>query len=112
MKYHKIKNVPLEICTAEAKIAYNAAFSMRDIIKKAYDKCDCNFQRCTVILDGVHLIIDNIEKNTDITKKYDIDAIFCCLNAGLEKYINSKYSILTNYSEIGAIFASNYLNEN
>jgi len=25
MKYHKIRNVPLKVCTAEAKIAYNLA---------------------------------------------------------------------------------------
>lgn len=28
VKYHKIRNVPLEVCSAEQKIAYNLAFNI------------------------------------------------------------------------------------
>ena len=38
MKYHKIKNIPLEVCTAEQKIAYNLASSYADLFIKQYQE--------------------------------------------------------------------------
>lgn len=109
MKFHKIRNVPIEVCTAEAKIAYNYAFNYLDIIQNAYNKCTCNFQKKDVILEGVKLIMENLSENAK--NRYDIDAIFCCLNAGLEGYINEKYHILSSYEEIGKIFKSELYEE-
>lgn len=105
MRFHKIRNVPIEVCTAEAKIAYNYAFNYLSIIQNVYNKCACDFQRCDAIRAGVKFIMENLSDN--IKDKYNIDAIFCCLNAGLEKYINEKYHILTSYDDIGKIFQSN-----
>lgn len=75
LKYHKIKNTLLEMCTAEA----------------------------------VNFIMEQINNNDHIKVKYNVDAIFCCLNAGLEEYISKKCPIFTNYEDIGKIFKSNYL---
>jgi hypothetical protein len=47
----------------------------------------------------------------NVKSKFDIDAIFCCLNAGLENYLNSKYHIIASYEEIGKIFPALYLND-
>ena len=110
MKYHKIKNVPLEVCTAEAKIAYNGAFLDYREILEVYNKCTCNFQRADIIREGVQLIMNRrILHNVEICKKYNIDAIQSCLNIGLENYLNEKYHILSSYKEIGQIFKSAYL---
>lgn len=112
MKYHKIKNIPLEICTAEAKIAYNVALINIDDIKAVYDKCTCNLQKADVIREGVKICMNNLLLSSEyekINKKYNIDLIQCCLNAGLETYINTKYHILSSYAECGKIFKSLYL---
>lgn len=39
MKYHKIRNVSLNVCTAEAKIAYNIAFAYTWDYRDEYKKC-------------------------------------------------------------------------
>lgn len=38
MKYHKIRNVSLNVCTAEAKIAYNIAFAYTWDYRDEYKK--------------------------------------------------------------------------
>ena len=104
MKYHKIKGVPLDVCTAESKIAYNLAFANKDFIKGLIQsgKIYCWPQ-------ANHKLID-LYKNGYSYKpnKYDIDAIFCCLNAGLEEYIKRPF-IASTYEEIGNCFKSLYL---
>lgn len=110
MKYHKIRNVSLNVCTAEAKIAYNAAFLDYEDILTAYNKCTTGIQRSDIILEGVKLIMKRrILSNENICKKYNIDAIECCLRAGLCEYLLTKYHILSTYEEIGSIFKSLYL---
>lgn len=110
MKYHKIKNVPLSVCTAEQKIAYNLAFSWHEITKKNYNKMPCAFQKNEVIYHFIRTMIECYKSAYDYKPgKYDIDAIFCALNAGFEKYINSDYSILNSYEEIGKMFPAYYL---
>jgi len=113
MKYHKIRNTPLTVCTAEQKIAYKLAINWHDIIKKHYDDVPYAFQKSEVL----HLFISIMIKdyisimNKDYKDscnykpgRYDIDTIFYALNAGLEKYINSEYSILSSHEEIGKMF--------
>ena len=57
LKYHKIKNTPLDICTAEAVIAYNYAFSNGDLFKRRYSACNCHFQQTDIILEAVAFIV-------------------------------------------------------
>lgn len=112
LKYHKIKNIPLEVCTAEQKIAYNLAFSVSDITKKAYEKCNTGLQKSEVIAEAVNLCMKQWINSYDYEsrqKKYNIDAIFSALMAGMEIYVNEKYHILNSYEEIGKMFPANYL---
>lgn len=112
LKYHKIKNIPLEVCTAEQKIAYNLAFSVSDITKKAYEKCNTGLQKSEVIAESVDLCMKSWTSAYDYEsrqKKYNIDAIFSALMAGMERYINEKYHILNSYEKIGKMFPANYL---
>lgn len=51
----------------------------------------------------------NGEPHQTTPNKYDIDAIFCCLNAGMENYFKGDYAILSSYEEIGKTFPSLYL---
>lgn len=110
MKYHKIKNIPLTVCTAEQKIAYNLAFSWREVVKRNYGEMPCAFQKSDVLHQFIHMMIKGYKSAYDYKPgRYDIDAIFCALNAGMEKYINSEYSILNSYEEIGKMFPACYL---
>ena len=108
MKYHKIKNVPLNICTAEQKIAYNLAFSNVHIFKKAYDLSPMQFQKSEVIHDAVNFCLRMWSYNKNVSK-YDIDAIFCALNAGIEEYIKKGCPILASYEDISKMFKAYYL---
>lgn len=115
MKYHKIRNVSLEVCTAEAKIAYNLAFLCATDYRDAYKKNASNVSRIAVsdlASEAVNWCMRMWKDgNTYQTTpdKYDIDSIFCCLNAGMEKYFKGDYAILSSYEEIGKTFPSLYL---
>lgn len=110
MKYHKIKNVPLDVCTAEQKIAYNLAFSNYALFEKQYHALPMHFQKRDLISYAVHKMIDMYKCGYHyIDGKYNIDAIFSALNAGFENYLCADYHILTNYKDIGNMFPANYL---
>ena len=115
MKYHKIRNVPLNVCTAEAKIAYNLASTYTIEYRNAYKK---NVSRVSgiAVSDFIHEAVNwcmkmwkDGEPYQTTPNKYDINAIFCCLNAGMEKYFKGDYAILSSYEEIGKTFPSLYL---
>lgn len=115
MKYHKIRNVPLDICTGEAKIAYNLAFAYATDYRSEYKKNAANVSKIAVS-ELVSEAVDWCMKmwksgNTYQTtpNKFNIDLIFCCLNAGMENYFKGDYAILSSYEEIGKTFPSLYL---
>lgn len=110
MKYHVIGGVKKTICTAEQKIAYNLAWSYKDILLPKFQKCSCNFQRSGFVRDAVRYLTEQYKKNYPLSK-YDIDSIYCCLGAGLEEYYNKGGAILWNYEDIGSAFPALYLDE-
>ena len=107
MTYHKIRNVDLKVCTAEQKIAYNLAFSYSKLFidEEKFIKLPFEFQKRDVIHNAVRAIMQFFPKDS----KYDIDLVFCALNAGLQNYIESTTSILSSYAEIGKMFPALYL---
>lgn len=97
MKYHKIRNIPLDVCTVEQMVAYNLASTYAiDCVKSG------KFHTYAEIAQYITANFYN--------GKYDIDTVFCALNAGIEAYCKAKYHILTSYGEIGKMFPANYLN--
>lgn len=108
MKYHKIKNVPLNVCTCEQKIAYNLAFSHAHIFKKAYNLSPMQFKKSEIVHEAVNFCMKMWNYN-DKANKYNADAIFCALNAGLENYIKNNCPILSSYDEIGKAFQALYI---
>ena len=109
MKYHKIPGVEKTLCTAEQKIAYNYASAYYDTFYKEYKIQVTEHYKHDVLIDFRDFCMDAICKNEKITKKYDIDSIFCCLNAGLCSFMELEYHILTSYEEIGEMFPAHYL---
>lgn len=101
MKYHKIRGVELSVCTSEQKIAYNLAFANYDIV--------IHSDRFANWADAAQWIVNLYKSSyTYDQNKFDIDAIFCALNAGLESYCKKPF-IASTYEEIGNAFPAHYL---
>lgn len=117
MKYHKIRNVPLEVCTAEAKIAYNLASSLPDNYRYTYRERAHLYSAIAVsefISEAMNMCLNRWIKSRSYQEnpnKYNIDAIQCCLRFGLEEYFKNDSAILWTYKEVGEIFKSLYLNK-
>ena len=110
MKYHKIRGVGKTVCTAEQKIAYNIAGRLVSY--------KTNFDRVNAVNPGAarsdcvqlaHEGLKHYRMAYDYTpEKFDEDAIFSALNAGLYDYL-AKPFIATSYEQIGAAFPALYL---
>lgn len=112
MKYHKIRSVDMDVCTAEQKIAYNIAFTVHINYGDRYLEIFKEYPRI-VSDDFLKGIIQSEIKNyvnNYPDSKYNIDAIFASLNYGLRDYlVKEKYHIFTDYETIGRVFPANYL---
>ena len=112
MKYHKIRNVNLNVCTCEQKIAYDLAFrahiSFQDKFNDAIKISNiCAFNLVMEIRD---FELRNYRNAYGYNPgKYDEDAIFSALNAGLMNYLKNPF-IAWEYEQIGKAFPANYLN--
>lgn len=104
MTYGKIRGINKEVCTAEQVIAYKLSLRYRNIIKDAYDKMPMGFQKSEILMQATRKLSSKVEK-------YNKDAVFCALNAGLENYINSERAILSSYSEVSKMFPAYYLED-
>ena len=112
MTYHKIKNIPLTECTAEQKIAYNLSFRYYDLFINEYNRLPMQFQKTGLIMIATRKMIEVYQTEYNYKPgKYDIDSIFCALNAGFENYLKAKHHILSSYKEIGEMFPANFLNK-
>lgn len=86
MKLHKIRNIDINICSAEQKIAYNFAFA-------GY---------CWADLEQV---LKNLARYREQFRgKYDCDAIAEALRNGYEAYKSGAARIFTSYEEVGKAF--------
>lgn len=112
MKYHKICGVEKSVCTAEQMIAYNLAFRAHISFQDEYNKARSVSAACVSALVGeiVALSMKNYRSAYDYKPgKYDEDAIFSALNAGLSAYLDQPF-IASDYATIGKAFPANYLN--
>lgn len=108
MTYHKIRGIPLTECTAEQKIAYNIAFNYYNLFIKEYKSLPAAFLKSELIHQAVNKMI-SFYKSGNHDFKYDIDSIYCALNAGFENYLNAEHKILYDYKSIGEMFPALYL---
>lgn len=112
MKYHKIRNVPKEVCTCEQKIAYNVAFSQEinfgdDFREKS--KTATGIQREEMLQEILRVSIREMENSpSKVLEKYDLDAIVSALRAGLLEYLENP-KIYASYADIGKAFPAYYL---
>lgn len=111
MKYHKIRNVSKEVCTAEQKIAYNLAFRAHINFQEEFDRVNAVHpggarSDCTRL---AHREVESFRRAHDYKPgQYDDDAIFSALLAGLYDYMCRPF-IATSYEQIGKAFPAQYL---
>ena len=110
MKYHKIRNTPLHECTCEQKIAYNLAVFARNA-SNAYKNSNApQSEKSRFISETVRGLLHQYQCSYSYKPgKYDENAIFSALNAGLERYFAQGSPILTSYTAIGEMFPAHYL---
>lgn len=110
LKYGKIRGIPVEVCTAEQKIAYNLAFRAHINYGDEYSKLDSGVAKAEAIGSLIRrLLNDYCSAYSYEPGKYNLDAIQAALNAGLKKYMDGRRKILGSYEEIGDAFPANYL---
>lgn len=112
LKYHKIRNVPLEICTAEQKIAYNLAWRAHLWFGDQYDSAKKEGNPYFVLQDFLIREVVPVKmkhyKMAHGNEKYNIDAIYAALCSGIKEYFDN-YFIAENYEQIGKVFKADYL---
>lgn len=93
MKTKKIYNVDRSVCTGEQKVAYNYAFSLKDVYENYSNFESC----CEIAKSGI--------ENNDNLKSFNKELIYKCFVDNFKKYCKvNKSGILTSYEEIGNIF--------
>ena len=111
MNYHKIPNVELTVCTAEQKVAYNLAAGHCALLKKEFDPVNAANpgaarNDCARLS---HWLMDLYRKGYSYRPgRYDEDAIFSALAAGLYDFLCNPF-IAGCYESIGKAFPALYL---
>ena len=109
MKYHKIRNVDINTCTAEQKIAYNMAFRADLSYGDEFRKLDTAMAKSDAAHDIIRHMFAQYRAGYDYKAgRYNEDAIQAALNAGLGKYLEKPF-IAADYETIGKAFPANYL---
>lgn len=106
MKLHKIRNVALEECCAEQKIAYNIAFRCDTTCGHRYNELlKEDPEAAAALLEEVKEIhLGSWDRDyASYSRKYDRDVIVACLEAGLANYLKN-FFIATRYEQIGKAF--------
>lgn len=111
MKYHKIPNVDKSICTAEQKVAYNIATRL-DFLRDDFNQLNAinpgeAKNSCARLAEyGMRLYRQAYSYKPD---KYNEDAIFSALLAGIYDYMTGRKFIATSYESVGKAFPALYL---
>ena len=103
-KVKKIRNVDIDICCAEQKIAYNYAFSYYDIFWKKYQNAQNTAHKEEITQQAVDFVLKDIECIDKTVSKYNVDVIIIAFRNGFENYCNLKHHILNSYEEVGTLF--------
>ena len=111
MKYHKIRNVPMNVCTAEQKIAYNIAWRVYLSFDREYNAARNVSRICAseVAMQARDFYFGEWMTEYAEKSRYNNDAILAALNAGLENYLAAERHVLGSYEEVGSAFPANYI---
>lgn len=115
LKYHEIDksinkdNIPVSICTMEQLQAYLYALDFN--YKELYKKADTGIQKSEIVKQYINICMDRMKKFPK--ENINIDCVFCCLNAGLQNFIENDCRLYNEneniFVQIGIMFPANYL---
>jgi len=108
LNYHKIRNIPMEVCTCEQKIAYNLAFRAHISYGDKYQQAVKIGFCCPHDLLYQILQTEFSAYTRQHGGKYDDDAIYSALQSGLSEYLLHPF-IASDYEAIGKAFPAHYL---
>ena len=104
-RHHKIRGVPIEVCSAEQKIAYNIAFyghislgdEYRNALRVSKNRAD------QILNEIIDIEFGSWMRTYSPRNNYDDDAIKECLIAGLADYLVRPF-IASDYETVGRAF--------
>ena len=109
MKYHKIRGVDMETCTAEQKIAYEMAFRAHISFGDAFNKLDSGFAKTEAVIKIRDCMMKQYRDGYNYKPgRFNEDAIQSALHAGMRDYLEKPF-IAYNYESIGKAFPAHYL---
>lgn len=100
MKLHKIRNVPLEVCSVEQKIAYNYAFMYVEMGKKILCSDAPEFLKNNEFQKIIRMVIEGA---SGLRIAADIDGIIVAFRSGFMRYCAAPF-IARDFAQIGAAF--------
>lgn len=106
LKCKKINGVNKHTCTCEQKIAYNYAFSCRDVYKRRVAECKTEIQKSEVFQDIIDFVIKDLSSRPEMSK-YNIDAVTIAFRQGFLNYVDN-FFIANSYEKIGNVFCLPY----
>lgn len=104
MKLHKIRNVPLDVCCAEQKVAYNMAFCIHINRGDEYLALSDTEKPQAIERMVEDALTDYRNAYTYQPGKCNEEAIAMFLKNGLAKYLEDHF-IATGYEKIGSTFS-------
>ena len=109
--FHKLSGIPVEVCTAEAKIAYDMAYSYAYSARNMYRQLYSDMteeEKCIFIQKAINDCmnmwgVSYYNRNS----RYSEKGVRESLEAGIERYFLNPKTKLINLNEIGDMFRPN-----
>ena len=104
--YHQINQIPIEVCSAEQKLAYNMTRKSYTLFQSRWNKAKNDLAKTRIAADIVTFAVDTIESAKSKSKeKYDMSAAVKIMYLNLFDYMeNPKVIDPEAYAEIGKAF--------
>lgn len=104
--YHQINQVPIEVCSAEQKLAYNMTKKSYTLFRSRWSKAKNDLAKTRIAADIVTFAVDTIESAKSKPEyKYDMSEAVKIMYLNLFDYMeNPKIIDPKAYAEIGKTF--------
>ena len=104
--YHQINQIPIEVCSAEQKLAYNMTKKFYSLFRSQWNNAKDDLTRTKIAADIVTIAVDTIESTRSKSKeKYDMSEAVKIMYLNLFDYMeNPKIIDPDSYAEIGKAF--------
>lgn len=104
--YHQIKSIPIDVCSAEQKLACNMMEKSYNLFKNRWNSAKDSVAKTRIAADIVSFAVDIVESSRSKAKeKYDMTEVIKIMYVSIFDYMNHPKTIdPKDYNEIGKIF--------